>query len=367
MKSGTRQAILVLAICALIIVGAVAGAINLVRNPSDAPLVSHIVRTRAPIVGVHTRLTDEVEEWKIRKTLEMVREMGAPWIVEYFPWGYVESQKGRFDWKHADTVIKNANAQGLNVVARIDFVPEWARPKETTSRYLGRDHFGDYGEFIYSFVNRYKGKVRYYVIWNEPNLSFEWGYRPVSPEDYTELLKVAYLNAKRADPDAIVLAAGLAPTLENSDMAMDDLSFLSRMYQAGARDYFDALAVHAYGGKLPPDDPPAPDRINFARVELLREIMVANGDDHKSILVTEAGWNDHPRWTKAVRPGLRMEYTVRAYQKASEEWPWAKAVAMWVFRLPFPARNYNDYYTFLTPEFTAKPVYEAVKQYAGGE
>jgi hypothetical protein len=44
------------------------------------------VETTNPKAGIHTRLTDEVEVWKIKRTLEMVREMGAPWIVEYFPW-----------------------------------------------------------------------------------------------------------------------------------------------------------------------------------------------------------------------------------------------------------------------------------------
>ena len=39
------------------------------------------VQSSHPIVGVHTRLTDEVEEWKIQRTLQMVREMGASWIV----------------------------------------------------------------------------------------------------------------------------------------------------------------------------------------------------------------------------------------------------------------------------------------------
>ena len=44
------------------------------------------VTTVNPKMGVHTRLTDEVEPWKIQRTLEMVREMGAPWVVEYFLW-----------------------------------------------------------------------------------------------------------------------------------------------------------------------------------------------------------------------------------------------------------------------------------------
>ena len=48
------------------------------------------VESSMPIMGVHTRLTDEVEEWKIKRSLEMVREMGATTIVEFFPWAYYQ-------------------------------------------------------------------------------------------------------------------------------------------------------------------------------------------------------------------------------------------------------------------------------------
>ena len=85
------------------------------------------VVTRNPKVGVHTRLTDEVEPWKVQRTLQMVREMGSPWVVEYFPWAYYEPAPGRYEWSHADLVVEHAVAQGLTVIARIDMVPEWAR------------------------------------------------------------------------------------------------------------------------------------------------------------------------------------------------------------------------------------------------
>ncbi len=62
-------------------------------------------------VGVHTRLTDEVEAWKIQASLAMVREMGAPWIVEYFPWACIEPERGKFTWDHSDTVISDAENQ----------------------------------------------------------------------------------------------------------------------------------------------------------------------------------------------------------------------------------------------------------------
>lgn len=343
------------------------------RGERALPTGRREVVSRSRIVGVHTRLTDEVEEWKVAKTLTMVREMGASWIVEYFPWAYIERSKGVYDWDHADMVIAHAYAQGLTVIARIDLVPAWARParlggpEATTARYLDPSRYGDYGDFIYAFVGRYKGKVRYFVIWNEPNVAFEWGYRPVSAKEYTELLRIAYTRAKESDPEAQVLAAGLAPTLGDGQWGTGDLEYLQQMYDAGAGEYFDTMAVHAYGWKSPPDDPAGADKINYARVELIRQVMVRNGDARKPIIITESGWNDHPRWTKAVRPGQRIQYTLRAYQKAEEEWPWVQAVNLWCFRLPMPARNYNDYFTLVRTDFTPKLIYNAVREWATGQ
>jgi len=326
------------------------------------------VQTINPKLGVHTRLTDEVEEWKIKRTLELVREMGASWIVEYFPWGYYEREKGTFDWSHPDKVVDHALAQGLAVLARIDFIPEWVRLENTTYRYLPEEHFDDYGDFVYAFVRRYSGRVRHVIIWNEPNLSFEWGYRLPDPEAYTRLLRIAYACAKGADPDVMVLAAGLAPTLAppGSEWGMNDLEFLQRMYDAGARGHFDGLAVHAYGWVFPPDDPASEDMINYARAELIHEVMARNGDGDLPCFITEAGWNDHRRWTKAVPTGLRIEYTLRAYEKALYEWPWCEVAAMWAFRYPRAAGSFQDSFTFVTPGFIPKLIYTQVQSYARG-
>ncbi|MGH2522576.1 MAG: hypothetical protein ACRDH2_08740, partial [Anaerolineales bacterium] len=314
--------------------------------------------------------TDEVEPWKILRSLEMVRAMGAPTIVEYFPWAYSEGIPGEFSWVHADAVVDFARNQGLTVVARLGgLVPEWARPKPddltTVDTCLDPEHFADFGNYVYQFVSHFKGRVGHVIIWNEPNVTLEWGFRPVDPEAYTELLKVAYTRAKEADPDVLVLGGALAPTLEpeGSDLAMNDLRFLERMYAAGAGRYFDILAAHAYGLKFPPDEPPAPDALNFRRVELLREIMVAHGDAGKPMMITESGWNDSPRWTRAVSPGARIDYTIAGYEWAEQHWPWAQAVCTWAFRYPAPQRSYGDYFTLVSPEFQPKRIYEAVQEW----
>ena len=329
------------------------------------------VQTNHPIVCTHTRLTDEVEPWKVLRTLEMVRQMGAPTIVEYFPWAYHEGKQGEFGWGHADMVVDYAANQGIEVVARLGgLVPDWARENPgdppTVNTFLPGDRFDEFGEYVFHSVSHFKGRVRYIIIWNEPNVTLEWGFRPVDPEGYTALLKIAYERAKQADPDIIVLGGALAPTREpeGSTLALNDLLYLERMYAAGAGDYMDMLAVHAYGLRFPPEEPPGPDELNFRRVELVRELMVAQGYGHQRLLLTESGWNDSPRWTWAVKPGARIDYTLNAYAWAEQNWPWMQAVCTWAFRYPAPQRAYGDYFTLVSPEFVAKPIYEAVRAWA---
>ncbi|HID53974.1 MAG TPA: hypothetical protein EYP41_18295, partial [Anaerolineae bacterium] len=223
------------------------------------------VQTTHPIVGVHTRLTDEVEEWKIQRTLQMVREMGASWVVELFPWAYYHAADGGIAWDHPDMVVNHAAAQGLQVVARIGLTPDWARPSDTPLTYLDETAYDDFAEFTARFAARYRGKVTHIIIGNEPNLSYEWGYRPATAEDYVALLKVVYPAVKEANPDVVVLAGALAPTLEpaGSPWGLNDLAYLAQMYEAGAADYFDGLAVHSYGLTFPAEAEPAPDVLNF--------------------------------------------------------------------------------------------------------
>jgi hypothetical protein len=319
-----------------------------------------------PKIGVHTRLTDEVEEWKIKLSLALAREMGATWVVEYFPWAYIEPEPGRFDWRHSDVILAHASRQGLSLVARLGYTPAWARPDGSTPSMLPQANWPAFAAFCAAFAARYRGVLSRVVIWNEPNLALEWGFRPPSPEQYSGLLSTCYPAIKASAPETIVLAGALAPMPSPLDdpTAMDDLTYLERLYAAGGGQYFDELAVHSYGWAYPADEPPDPGKVSFRRAELLRGIMETHGDGAKACLITEAGWNDHPRWTRAVSPSQRVLFTQQAYDLAYRSWPWCRAVAMWVLRFPWPQRSYQDYFAFLTSDFEPRPVYLAVKAYA---
>lgn len=341
--------------------------------PPRAPLdIPQSVQSIKPQVCVHTRLIDEVYEWKIQRSLQIAREMGATSIVEFFPWAYAEPNKGQYNWASFDRIIKHARNQGIHIIARMGLVPEWARPSsneiKTTLNYLPESSFEDFANFVAVFAARYAGAIDHIIIWNEPNLSFEWGYRQVDAAAYGRLLQAVYVPAHAANPNVKILAAPLAPTLEppGSPNGLNDLLYLEALYQAGAATYFDALAMHTYGFTDPPEAAPSPDQLNFRRAELLHEIMLRYDDPEKPVYITESGWNDNPRWTKAVRPSQRVAYTVNAFHWAEDNWPWLDKLCIWVLRYPASTRSYPDNFTLITPDFAPTPIYYAIQAYARG-
>lgn len=336
----------------------------------EQPLVvtQQIVQTEKSQVCVHTLLENEVEAAKILRSLEMTRELGAATIVQFFPWAYVESLEGKYDWARTDSIVRLARLQGLRIIARLGLTPGWARLTGTTLTYLPDEAFADFADYAAAFAARYAADIQHIIIWNEPNLSAEWGFQPAEPARYARLLKETYARVKAANPAAVVLAGALAPTLENAGSAvgLNEIDFLTALYRLGAGAHFDALAVHSYGFRAPPENPPHPDRLNFRRVELLRQIMIEQGDRDKPIFITESGWNDHPRWLHAVRPSQRAAYTIRAYQYAEAHWDWLEALCIWALRYPADLRGYPDGWTLINPGFLPKPVYFELQAYARG-
>jgi hypothetical protein len=326
--------------------------------------------------GVNTFFEQEVEEWKVRKSMKMLRDAGVHWIRQQMPWADIEPfEKGRYvdkfgnnTWDKYDRMVALAEEYGLEIVARLDEPPNWSRADNSVHN-SPPDDLKDYGDFVYTFVNRYKGRIKYYQIWNEPNIYPEWGNRPVDAEGYAKLLTVGYVNAKRADPSVVILAAALAPTLGTPDgYNQSDLTFLEEMYDAGAQDYFDIMSVMGYGLWTGPGDRRAePGQVNFSRPQLIREIMVSHDDAVKPIWVAEVGWNalpesyDGPATHGRVSEELQARYTVEAYKRAQAEWPWMGPLFFWHFRMVSDESRSQVVYYFrmVDTDFTPRPVYDA--------
>ena len=121
------------------------------------------------------------------------------------------------------------------------------------------------------------------------------------------------------------------------------------------------LSAHAYGLLTPMMDSPDPSQVNFRRIELLRDIMLRNGDGAKDIYITEAGWNDSSRWNQAVKPQQRIEYTLQALDWIKDK-DWIKLLALWAFSYPQATHTFSDNWTFVTDDLRPKPIYDEVKR-----
>jgi hypothetical protein len=334
-------------------------------------------------VGVNTFLEQEVETASRRRTLTMARDAGFGAIRQQFPWAEIEpdargvywdARWGQSSWDKYDEIVDLANEYGLDVLARLDTSPPWARPDNPWPATPPTD-VRDYGDYVAAVVGRYVGRVRYFQLWNEPNLASEWGEQPVDPAAVAALLAEGYRRAKAANPDAVIVAPALAPTIEESPWAQSELGFLDALYAAGWAASFDVLSVQAYGLRDGPDDRRlGPDRVNFSRPLLVRELMVRHGDARKPVWAAELGWNALPTSFAGravygrVSEAQQARHTVRALQRIQEEWPWLQRSFVWYFKRADASRRLEAWYYFrlVEPDFTPLPVYDALRDYLRG-
>ncbi len=302
-----------------------------------APPSSGPAKMASPDYGIQAFLWWRPEV--AHRDLGLVQDAGFTWVKQWFAWRDIEGQgKGKYDWTTSDRIVQQVEEFGLKLLVRVDHGPEWAGTPP--------GNIDNFATFLSAMANRYKGRIHAYQIWNEPNLAREWGTKAPNAAEYTQMLKRAYAVIKAADPNALVVTAGMAPTTELSQRAVPDTRFIQAMYEAGAKQYFDLLGAHGAGYKAPPEMDPGqvandPNYYNvgdvncpgsacriycFRHVEDLRQIMVNNGDSGKKVVVLEFGWTRDERpdspyyWHRVADQFVQGDYMVRAYQYAEANW-----------------------------------------------
>lgn len=337
---------------------------------------SPIPWTNVNPVGVNTFLSSEVEIWKRQRSLEMAAEGGAGWIRQVFPWNDIEPAKGehwdaRYQqdaWAKYDNIVDLAEENGLRIIARLDQTPAWARPDGTDAA-TPPSNYEDYGDFVFDFVSRYKGRISFIQIWNEPNLAREWG-GSIDPAGYANLLEIAARRAREANPDIVILSAPMAMTTENSARATDEFTYWQALYDLGAHDWFDIMSANVYGLSEKYDANPDYQTLNTRRVELLRDLAVLNGDELKAIWFNEYGWNAAPEhfppdkliWSR-VDEQAQADWTAAGISFARENWEWFGVANIWYFRDVghISPEDADYYFRMVDVEFTPRDVYRKVQ------
>ncbi len=318
---------------------------------ADLPELRH---ADAPAIGANTFLHREADPAKVERELEILARAGIGLIRQEIQWVEIEphakgvyiDNHGEDSWAKFDRIVSLAQRFDIEVLARLDRPPPWAtpgfNPQDHPSIQMPPADFTDFADFAAAVAARYRGKVTYFQIWNEPNLFGEWGGQPPDPAAYLEMLREVGSAVRAANPDAVIVLAGLAPTIETGPDNLSDLLFLERLYQLGAKGAFDVASSMSYGLFTGPRDPriEAP-RTNFPRAVLWREIMEAHGDAGTPIWASEYGWmslppgwqgdqgiwGNHPAADQAA-------WTVDGIRRAREQWPWLPTITIWASRWP---------------------------------
>ncbi|MFZ2656420.1 MAG: endo-1,4-beta-xylanase [Victivallales bacterium] len=258
--------------------------------------------------------------------------IGAKWVRFWdnggqFFWSSIERKKGDWDWAPGDACLQRTLDAGIEPLIVLAGTPEWASSDTSYANYMGRGSFSppknieEWKNYCGKIAARYKGKVKYYEVWNEPNNEnlkskgyFFYGF----VEDYFKLLKAAHEAVKAVDPDAKIIAPSGTGHF---------FPFLEAIVKLGGLKYFDILSIHTYCVPLPPE-------IGYHfngeksykyRVERSREIM-AGGGEVKPIWNTEIGYqNDAP---KVAGVPMRPDQ----YMKESLPGKWPNIYAGWPFR-----------------------------------
>ena len=121
-------------------------------------------------------------------------------------------------------------------------------------------------EDVARFAERFKGRIKYLEVCNEPNFSG-------NADQYFAVHKQVYEAAKKVDPKIEVMG----PATVNMD-----LGWLRRLYELGLKDVTDIISLHDYEGH----ESISPEHWKWKLAEV-RKIMDKYGDGKKPIWQTE--------------------------------------------------------------------------------
>lgn len=259
-----------------------------------AAMPAHAAKRTVPQGFYGTIFAGDVEAAPADRHKEIwdsLAEAGVESVRVQFGWDVAQPDPNApHYWGRADTSVGGAADRGMSIMATVFGAPDWARQYPGVVQSPPRKP-AEFAAFMKALVERYgpkgsywkertdvlKRPVRYWQIWNEPELSDHWWregrWGSADAKRYGALLRAAYRAVHKADPGAKVVLGGL------TNFAWETLASLYRT--GGIRGYFDVAALHMFPGKW---------RNVGVIVKRFRNVLNANRDSRKPIWVTEMTW-----------------------------------------------------------------------------
>ncbi len=275
------------------------------------------------IFGIGTHMGKQFTNQTPQQSIEMVKQAGFSYLRDEILWREVEKKKGQYQIpQFVEDMIHLSESNGIQPLAILLYGNQLydknlGHPKEGQAL----EGFIRYAEFV---VNHYKGRIKYYEIWNEWDMGLGYprmknGKRPLGdPVDYANFVKAVYPRLKAIDPDATFLAGGHASlSLRHSD-------WFDRCLAAGLPEYCDGLSMHTY--TRPYDSPEYwHDWVTQMQIRYSQHF---NGGKPLPFYITETAW--YTKSDAKVDHNTQAQYLSRMYLLAKTR-PFIRGI--WYFHL----------------------------------
>lgn len=175
----------------------------------------------------------------------LLKKSGIKWVRTDVLWHIIQKDELVSDWSRMDNMIKLAKKYRLNILPIVDYGVRWASTAPNGETDDNKIHYlpeaAATRKFLNSLISRYKDFIRFWEIWNEPNIHFLLS----SKEEYARFIKIAYEEIKSIDKNAGVLMGGISGA---------PVDWIEMLNQGGALSYFDIYNVHPYFYPAIPED-----------------------------------------------------------------------------------------------------------------
>jgi hypothetical protein len=271
------------------------------------------------------------------RVLDQMRAAGGKNIRLNAIWGQARAN-GAYDWGKLDTLVNAARARGIAPQLTLTGTPEYMRARNADMALsAGTPNQNLMGAFARDAATHFRGRVKRYSIWNEPNISsfLAEGENKAGPKQYRRLYQSGYKGVKGADPHAQVLLGELTAGREGAPGRTQALGFLRRVLAAGNKPLLaDGLALHPYQWSNPNKQMHDANyggisNLPMVQKELLREfhrgkLATPQGKTKVPLYLTEMGYKgaqfDTPTRAKYLEQAYRLAQKAGAKQFLQYQW-----------------------------------------------
>lgn len=173
--------------------------------------------------------------------------LGIPFIRLQGGWAKSEQEKGKYNFSWLDQIIDDALSQGVQPWVELSYGNPIYKGGGEAALAGGiptsEEALKAWDQWAEQMVQRYKSKITHWEIWNEPDIS-----KTITAKDYAEFYIRTAEIVKKHQPDAVLMAIGLAGINRYEYVE----TFLSELKKQNKLNLVDIITYHGYA-PLPED------------------------------------------------------------------------------------------------------------------